>query len=338
MDIQVDENSPRISIIIPIYNTEKYLCECLDSVLNQTLTDIEIICINDGSTDGSLAILREYEAKDTRIKVIDKRNEGPSAARNLGLDLARGEYIQFVDSDDIIAETLCEKAYGLAIADAVDMVVFNITNNINKKNLLSFTSFPSEKNDKIWLLKTMPGPYTKIARREVYNKYCIRFPLGVKFGEDRLVHWLVCCRSNSFSVLKESLYFYRINSNSLCHRDVSYAFSETFFSTYSLIKQYLEKIGAEEKIFHHFIFDTFLNFWITYMRIQEQDTEKARAFVSNFLHENDYRGFIKDAIKSSPMLSTNGAIRLYFFYKMMQGSKFHALLFRMLTKVMLRIR
>ena len=92
--------NPKISLIIPVYNVEKFLRECLDSVVNQTMRDIEIICINDGSTDGSLDILKKYAAKDDRIIVINQTNGWLSAARNSGLKIARGEYIQFVDSDD----------------------------------------------------------------------------------------------------------------------------------------------------------------------------------------------------------------------------------------------
>ena len=89
-----------LSVIVPVYNTEKYLRECLDSVINQTLKDIEIICINDGSTDRSLDILKEYALKDNRIKIIDKKNEGVAAARNDGIRIANGEFVCFMDSDD----------------------------------------------------------------------------------------------------------------------------------------------------------------------------------------------------------------------------------------------
>ncbi len=92
---------PKISIIIPVYNVEKYLAQCLDSVINQTLKDIEIICINDGSTDGSLKILRDYAKKDDRIKVINQDNSGVSVARNKGIKSAKGEFICFVDADDL---------------------------------------------------------------------------------------------------------------------------------------------------------------------------------------------------------------------------------------------
>ena len=105
----------KISVIIPIYNSEKYLRECLDSVLSQTLADIEVICINDGSVDGSLDILKEYDEKDKRIVVIDKENEGAAVARILGINKASGEFVCFMDSDDLyptddVLETLYSKA------------------------------------------------------------------------------------------------------------------------------------------------------------------------------------------------------------------------------------
>ena len=106
---------PKISVIIPVYNVEKYLRECLDSVINQTLKDIEIICVNDGSTDSSMAILQEYSSKDARIVIINQENMGVGKARNIAIDRATGQFVCFVDSDDYyptddILETLYNKA------------------------------------------------------------------------------------------------------------------------------------------------------------------------------------------------------------------------------------
>ena len=103
---------PKISVIIPVYNVEKYLPKCLDSLINQTLSDIEIICINDCSTDNSLEILEEYASKDERIKIIDlKENQGAAAARNKGLEIAKGEYLGFVDPDDYVDLNFYEELY-----------------------------------------------------------------------------------------------------------------------------------------------------------------------------------------------------------------------------------
>ncbi len=114
----------KVSVIIPVYNVENYLRQCLDSVVNQTLREIEIICVNDSSTDGSLAILEEYAQKDDRIQVITQPNAGAGAARNRGMDLAKGEYLSFLDSDDFFEPAMLEKAYNLAEQNRADFVVY----------------------------------------------------------------------------------------------------------------------------------------------------------------------------------------------------------------------
>ena len=100
--------NPKVSIIVPIYNSEKYMNKCIESILNQTLTEIEIILVNDGSTDNSGKIIDNYAKKDNRIKVIHQQNSGPSVARNKGISTAKGKYIGFVDSDDYIESTMYE--------------------------------------------------------------------------------------------------------------------------------------------------------------------------------------------------------------------------------------
>src|SRR5690606_27364966 len=124
---------PKVSVIIPVYNAEKYLRECLDSVLAQTFTDFEVLLINDGSTDASGKICDEYAEKDSRIKVFHKENGGVSSARNLGLDNAKGEWISFVDSDDTIEqETLATLANEVKDLD-IDGVIFGYKKLINNK-------------------------------------------------------------------------------------------------------------------------------------------------------------------------------------------------------------
>lgn len=114
----------RVSVIIPVYNVEEYLRQCLDSVVNQTLRDIEIICVDDGSTDGSLQILKEYQSKDSRVKVLTQQNAGAGAARNNGLRRAAGEYLSFLDSDDFFEPDMLELAVESADRYASDFVAF----------------------------------------------------------------------------------------------------------------------------------------------------------------------------------------------------------------------
>lgn len=114
-----------ISVIIPVYNVEKYLAECLDSVISQDIQDIEIICVNDGSTDGSGNILKMYMQKDNRIKVVNKENEGLSCARNVGIKYAKGDYLLFVDSDDCLSKHVLKKLYETAEEENVEILTFD---------------------------------------------------------------------------------------------------------------------------------------------------------------------------------------------------------------------
>ena len=114
---------PKVSIVVPIYNVEKYLEQCIDSIINQTLKEIEIILVDDGSPDNCPQICDDYVKKDSRIKVVHKTNGGLSSARNAGIEIATGDYIGFVDSDDYIELDMYEKMYNIAIENNVDFVM-----------------------------------------------------------------------------------------------------------------------------------------------------------------------------------------------------------------------
>ena len=130
-------NKPAVSIVIPCYNVEKYLKQCLDSVVNQTLRDIEIICVNDGSTDSTLSILKQYADADDRIRIIDKTNSGYGHSMNCGFDDAKGEYIGIVESDDYVDPTMFQDLYTLAKQDELDVI---------KSGFYFYYSKPKEKN------------------------------------------------------------------------------------------------------------------------------------------------------------------------------------------------
>ena len=141
---------PKVTVIIPVYNVAAYLPQCLDSVIAQTLDDIEIICVNDGSKDESLAVLNEYAAQDSRIKIIDKANAGVSAARNDGIAAAQGEYIAFLDGDDFLEPDCLEKVYATAVSGNFDTVVFkhNLIDG-NKKTVWNNSEFGCFDEDKL---------------------------------------------------------------------------------------------------------------------------------------------------------------------------------------------
>ena len=124
----------KVSVILPVYNVSDYLRQCMDSIVGQTLKDIEIICVDDGSTDDSLAILKEYEAKDQRVKVIQQANAGAGAARNKGLEIATGEYLSFLDSDDFFEPDMLEKAWSKAHETRAQVVVFRSDGHFTRRS------------------------------------------------------------------------------------------------------------------------------------------------------------------------------------------------------------
>ena len=211
-----------VSIIIPVYNVRKYLEECLDSVINQTYKNIEIICVNDGSTDNSLELLYEYSKKDSRIKIIDKKNGGVSSARNLGIKNAIGEYIYFVDSDDWIELNLIEEFVNVIKTEEVDIVRCNHYKNQNENNI-SFDKTISNKKvedkeineciEKIVEGKIPAYVPCLIAKKEIVLKTNL-FDEKIVLMEDTLFYIDLFSKCKSIYFLDKPLYHYRTNLES----------------------------------------------------------------------------------------------------------------------------
>lgn len=170
-----------LTVIVPVYNTEVYLSECIDSILNQSYTDIEVIIINDGSTDNSGLLCNMYQEKDKRVKVIHTDNHGVSNARNIGLSIANGEYITFVDSDDYISKDAYVKNIEILNNDlSIDFVQYPVNNRIISSSIIA----QKELFD-AWIFsnKRLTNYFCdKIFRRKYFN--ALRFPLNMRF-EDR---------------------------------------------------------------------------------------------------------------------------------------------------------
>ena len=226
-------NSIKISIIVPIYNVEKYLSRCIDSLLNQTLEDIEIILVDDGSPDNCPAICNEYALKDNRIKVIHKKNEGLGYARNSGIDIATGEYIAFVDSDDYVALDMYEKLYIKLKDDDYDMVssgFYNITTTtrkaefiydkvFHKQYILDFLSdiIASDINENSERKYSM-SVWHSIYRKEIIDRLKIRF-LSERdiLSEDILFDLTYIPKCQKIALIPDALYFHCVedDANSL---------------------------------------------------------------------------------------------------------------------------
>lgn len=176
----------KVSIIVPVYNVEKYLRKCLDSLINQTLKDIEIICINDGSTDKSLEILEEYKNRDSRIILLNQENSGQSVARNRGIEIAKGEYIGFVDPDDWIDLDYYEKLYNAASTNNTDIAVGGIirVTGIKKKKFLNFEKETLTDNANL-KFELCDVPEKSYVWNKIYKTQKLK-EINLKFEEGRI--------------------------------------------------------------------------------------------------------------------------------------------------------
>ncbi len=222
---------PFVSIIIPVYNVSHYLHECLDSVLNQSFTNWEAICIDDGSTDGSGVILDDYADKDKRIHVIHQKNVGSSAARNIGLDNAIGEWIWFVDSDDTIEQFALEKFSLNKIKADVNFFGMRIRYNdgfVEEKHppLTGICHLDSDVDKLINNLYSGPlgdifgWTWDKFIRREIIEKYKIRFDVSISFYEDEVFTIKIIEECQTIAAVPDVFYNYRIINNGLTSKGI----------------------------------------------------------------------------------------------------------------------
>ena len=213
---------PKISVIIPIYNVEKYLSQCLESLLNQTYTDWEAICVNDGSSDGCEEIVKQYAERDPRIKIITQDNQGLSMARNNGLKKATGDYIYFLDSDDSIHPQCLEIAYLFATEHNADLVNFEFYKDGKEKfkvDYIDIKKIRKKITSNPVMLGTYKGKYrihfnvwTKLYKRELLNG--IEFIPNIHF-EDFPHTFAVLSKKPKTVAIDAKLYFYTSNPNSI---------------------------------------------------------------------------------------------------------------------------
>ena len=202
-----------ISIIVPIYNAEKYLNKCIDSLVNQTKKELEFILVNDGSTDSSEDIIKSY--KDKRIKYFKNKNQGIGKTRNFGIDKATGKYLMFLDSDDYLDINACEKLYNKAIKEKSDLVVFDfyrVEETLKEVTINNFKSSSLKENPNL-LLDINLGPCNKLIKRELIDKNNTRFNEELKYEDTPFVTEIIK-NANKISKLNEYLHYYVIHSNS----------------------------------------------------------------------------------------------------------------------------
>lgn len=238
----VQNNNPVVSVVIPVYNSEKYLDQCLDSVVGQTFENLEIICVDDGSTDRSGAIVERYASLDPRITVIRRQNGGLASARNAAYPYLRGKYTLFVDSDDYIEPNLCEKAVSVAESEQADLTFF-LYHSTSK----SYDWFPLEKFLERHLFSEIDLPvlmehmtaWSKLWKTDFLLTHQLTFPEGIHF-EDNVVHWKAMLLEPKLALVPERLYWYRLNSDSISNDKQSTRFFD-IIDCFDKIKRILDE-------------------------------------------------------------------------------------------------
>lgn len=263
---------PKISIVIPVYNVEKYLRQCLDSVISQTFTDFECICVNDGSMDNSLLILQEYSYKDNRFKIISLQNKGVSYARNIGMKYSIGEYITFVDSDDWIQNDYLQILYKSIIENNKDVVVahykyyFEKNNTFrtgNNKNILKKLYEKMRKDQNLADIKyilsfvdSSCNTWNKLYKKSVIQNNNICFFEDLFCSEDYVFNVLFFLVSRKIVFIENELYVYRKQIVSLTSSNEFVRIQN--FKGSCLLISYFNKHNKLNRIFQNFLISNFV--------------------------------------------------------------------------------
>lgn len=251
--------NPKISVIVPVYNTSIYLKRCLDSILNQNFTSYEVICVNDGSTDNSLEILREYEKKSSKIKVIDQVNSGVAITRNTALKHAKGDYLAFLDSDDFVRENYLSRLYDAAIDTKSDIVICNFYRYYEQINLAKPVIYKFRRGvfNKYDILKGLIPDnlihsylWNKLWKKEIFDD-CNLFP-NMKF-EDLAIMSKLMYKANKIAVINDALYYYRIRKTSIV-RSINLQTQNDYMKAYGLIRLFLKDSNEYSRLKRHYFY------------------------------------------------------------------------------------
>lgn len=270
----------KVSIIVPVYNVEKYLRKCLDSLINQTLKDIEIICINDGSTDKSLEILEEYKNRDSRIILLNQENSGQSVARNRGIEIAKGEYLGFVDPDDWVDLDYYEKLYNTASTNDTDIAAGGIirVTGIKKKKFLNFEKETLTDNTKLkFELCDVPEKsyvWNKIYKTERLKEIGLEFEKGI-FYEDCIFTPQALFYLEKMVTVPNIYYYYLRRGNSTVKQRSEKANADNVYAhkkANDFIKEHNIDISSHEPKTYRFKI-----FGVTIFKIRQQGKKKQYA-------------------------------------------------------------
>jgi glycosyltransferase involved in cell wall biosynthesis len=312
-------SAPKISVIVPIYNGEKYLRECLGSILGQTFSDIEIICVNDCSTDQTPEILREFAEKDSRVIIVNiekKLGRVPAIPRNRGLDVARGEFVAFVDADDILSPLAYEKAYAAAARDGADVVAFSAHKFCGEETRKHITCYDAKfENSGMSLMLATPCYWTrpyiwhKIFRRSIIVENNIKLHENVGYSDDWFFNYDFLPYAKIISSISDDLYAWRVHKESHS-RAKSKAFTKFermagqlngFEHFLARFKNDPELESYKEDLVSRILSETYMygDFW----QLRRRDKKRIAAMAASLLNDDFFDGininnFHKSTVKT----------------------------------------
>ncbi|MFX0548031.1 glycosyltransferase family 2 protein [Hathewaya histolytica] len=306
----------KISIIVTAYNAEKYITECLDSLSKQTLDDYEVIVVNDGSTDGTKAILESYEHLQGKLSIITQENSGPSSARNEGIKLARGEYITFIDSDDWMEKDALEYLYKMALDKEADIVISDFW--IHKKDSRQkHTQVTNEKNNNISAIRDlcrsdiMPAVWNKLYKRELFFNNDILFTEDLYSGEDLEINIRLFYFAENIVKTDRAFIHYLVREDGLTKEINSKKL--TIYKGMSLIEDFLKTKNIYEEVKDQFEILAFRHLY--YLKI-----------FKNYSKEN-HKYIYDNGIKTYFKIKDNQYYREHIYTKMELVNKVHLKLF-----------
>lgn len=293
-----------ISAIVPVYNSEKFLKDCIKSLRNQSLKEIEMIFVNDGSSDRSLDILRKYKNIDSRIKIINQENSGPSIARNRGLEIAKGEYISFIDSDDWIDKDMYKEMYNLAKSkesDAVicDMKMVNNKNELYVKGLDYNLNTYSKKDIEEKIFKELlsnsqfNSMANKIFKSQIINKNNIRLDPDIYYAEDWLFNMKFFKECNKISYINKCFYYYRRGHESSSSSYKDDTFERVGLWIYRKRKEYARILGLSEDLGCEELYKVIIHCIISEFRREDISFSEKKSRVKNIISKIETKEVIE---------------------------------------------
>lgn len=293
-----NENSPRITVLVPVYNAEQYLIECLKSLSNQILDDMEIICLNDGSTDSSLDMLKDFQKKDHRFKIVDKKNTGYGDTLNKGIKLASGEYIGIVEPDDFVDPEMYIELFALAKKYDADIVKSNYFEYKNGENVVHESFLPDESgfvtdpSEDTRIFYQNPAIWSAIYRRDFLVKQKIDFlrTPGASY-QDASFNFKALASTERLVLTDKPYYHYRKDNQNSSVKSSGKVFSVN--AEYEEVEKYLKEKNKWDTFGYVFEAVKFAAYHWNMLRLNDRDLEKFVLRARAEFHDADNKDMLK---------------------------------------------